>query len=94
MQQLLPIALRKTLSKPIHSPLLRLSKYFRELCSKVICPADVLRLEKDIVVILCQLEKIFPPSFFDIMVHLTTHLATEVKLGGPVYYRWMYPIER
>lgn len=94
MQQLMSIALRKTLSKSVRSPLLQLSKYFRELCSKVICPADVLRLEKDIVVIICQLEKIFPPSFFDIMVHLTIHLATEVKLAGPVYYRWMYPVER
>lgn len=65
----------------IRLPLLQLSKYFRELCSKVICPADVVRLEKDIVLVLWQLEKIFPPSFFDIMVHLTVHLATEVKLG-------------
>ncbi|KAG6428069.1 hypothetical protein SASPL_112318 [Salvia splendens] len=94
MQQLLPIALRKTLSRTVRSPLIQLSKYFRELCCKVICPADIIRLEKDIVVVLCQLEKIFPPSFFDVMVHLSVHLATEVKLCGPVHYRWMYPIER
>ncbi|XP_020890992.1 uncharacterized protein LOC110230972 isoform X2 [Arabidopsis lyrata subsp. lyrata] len=37
---------------------------------------------------------IFPPSFFTIMVHLTIHLTEEVKLGGPVQFRWMYPIER
>ncbi|MCV5003685.1 DUF4218 domain-containing protein, partial [Escherichia coli] len=36
----------------------------------------------------------FPPSFFDIMVHLVVHLVREVKLGGPVYMRWMYPFER
>lgn len=28
------------------------------------------------------------------MVHLVIHLPLEAKLGGPVYYRWMYPIER
>ncbi|CAN6455265.1 unnamed protein product [Victoria cruziana] len=28
------------------------------------------------------------------MVHLTIHLAEEALLGGPVQYRWMYPIER
>ncbi|XP_057760779.1 uncharacterized protein LOC130981179 [Arachis stenosperma] len=28
------------------------------------------------------------------MVHLTVHLVEEVRLGGPVQYRWMYPIER
>ena len=94
MQQLMPIALRKTLPKSVRYPLIRLSRYFRQLCSKVICPQDVVRLESEIAVILCDLEKCFPPTFFDVMVHLVVHLATEVKLGGPVYYRWMYPIER
>ncbi|WJX78264.1 hypothetical protein P8452_61508 [Trifolium repens] len=28
------------------------------------------------------------------MVHLVVHLVEEAKLGGPVHYRWMYPIER
>ncbi|CAN1335193.1 hypothetical protein LINPERPRIM_LOCUS36664, partial [Linum perenne] len=28
------------------------------------------------------------------MVHLTVHLVSEVKLGGPVQGRWMYPVER
>nr|XP_027124174.1 uncharacterized protein LOC113740857 [Coffea arabica] len=94
MQQLMPIALRKTLPKSVRYPLIRLSRYFRQLCSKVICPQDVVRLESEIAVILCDLEKCFPPTFFDVMVHLTIHLATEVKLGGLVYYRWMYPVER
>uniref|UniRef100_A0A2N9IIF2 DUF4218 domain-containing protein n=1 Tax=Fagus sylvatica TaxID=28930 RepID=A0A2N9IIF2_FAGSY len=29
-----------------------------------------------------------------VMVHLVMHLANEAKIGGPVQYRWMYPIER
>ncbi|GMP65663.1 hypothetical protein CsSME_00026365 [Camellia sinensis var. sinensis] len=28
------------------------------------------------------------------MVHLAIHLPYEARLGGPVQYRWMYPIER
>ncbi|XP_073130868.1 uncharacterized protein [Henckelia pumila] len=94
MQQLLPVALRRTLSKSVRNPLIKLSRYFRKLCCKVISPTDVVRLRGEIVVILCQLEKIFPPSFFNIMIHLTVHLATEVQLAGPVHYRWMYPFER
>jgi len=43
---------------------------------------------------LCRLEMIFPPTFFDIMVHLPVHLAEEASLGGPICYRWMYPVER
>ena len=51
-------------------------------------------LEKDITVMLCKLEKIFPPSFFIVMVNLVMHLASEGMLVGPVHYRWMYSIER
>ena len=43
---------------------------------------------------LCLMEKNYPPSFFDIMVHLTVHLVREVQLCGPVYLRWMYHFER
>jgi hypothetical protein len=64
------------------------------LYSKVISVSEIERLEAEIPEILCQLEKVFPPAFFDIMVHLTIHLATEVRLAGPVHYRNMYPIER
>lgn len=44
--------------------------------------------------ILCKLEKIFLPVFFDVMVHLAVHLPDEALLRGPVQYGWMYPIER
>jgi hypothetical protein len=36
---------------------------------------------------------IFPPAFFNIMIHLPVHLDEEAKLGGPTCYRWMYPVE-
>ncbi|WVZ56366.1 LOW QUALITY PROTEIN: hypothetical protein U9M48_006912, partial [Paspalum notatum var. saurae] len=45
-------------------------------------------------IILCKLEKIYPPAFFDVMVHLLVHLTDEALLRGPVQYGWMYPIER
>ncbi|XP_075521643.1 uncharacterized protein LOC142554928 [Primulina tabacum] len=54
----------------------------------------MVRMENDIPVILCKLERIFPPSFFDCMEHLPVHLAYEARIAGPVQYRWMYPFER
>ncbi|PKU76965.1 hypothetical protein MA16_Dca001571 [Dendrobium catenatum] len=51
-------------------------------------------MEQQIPFILCQLEKIFPPGFFDSMEHLPVHLPYEAMVGGPVQYRWMYPFER
>jgi hypothetical protein len=51
-------------------------------------------LEKEILVLLCKLEKIFPLGWFNPMEHLRIHLPYEAKVGGPVQYRWMYPFER
>ena len=64
------------------------------MCSKVFDFEVLDDLEYEAVLILCKLEMYFPPSFFDIMVHLIVHLVREIKLCGPVYLRWMYPIER
>ncbi|XP_074580679.1 uncharacterized protein LOC141837120 [Curcuma longa] len=54
----------------------------------------MIRLEIEIPIILCKLERIFPPSFFDSMEHLPVHLSYKARIGGPVQYRWMYPFER
>ena len=43
---------------------------------------------------ICVFEKYFPPSFFDISIHLLVHLCDEALQCGPVRYRWMYPFER
>ncbi|CAL5322070.1 unnamed protein product [Camellia sinensis] len=94
LQRLLPVALRGCLKKDVSKALIELCLFFKELSAKTL-RVDVLeQLEKDIVLILCKLEKIFPPSFFDIMIHLCVHLSREAILAGPVQYRWMYAFER
>ena len=55
---------------------------------------DFVNLQRNVVITLCHLEKIFPPSFFDIMEHLTINLAEEAMIAGPIQFRWMYTIER
>ena len=62
--------------------------------SYIIDPIKLDELQGKIVIILCRLEMFFPPSFFDIMVHLLVHLVRVIKFCGLVYLRWMYPIER
>jgi hypothetical protein len=94
MQQLLPVAIRGILPKKVRDVLTRLCLFFNAICSKVIDPKKLDELENEGAVILCQLEMYFPPSFFDIMVHLIVHLVREIRLCGPVYLRWMYPVER
>ena len=94
MQQLFPIALRRSLPSHVTRHLIKLACFFREICSKTLRVLDIATVEVDIAVALCEVENIFPPSFFTVMVHLVMHLAAEAKIGGLVHYRWMYPIER
>lgn len=94
LNRLLPIALRDLLPDNIWIALTELSESFRALSSSTLRVDDMRRLEASIVVTICKLEKIFPPSFFDSMEHLPVHLAYEARVGGPVQYRWMYPFER
>ncbi|KAK2417513.1 hypothetical protein QL285_039804 [Trifolium repens] len=93
LQSLLPIAFS---SLPQHAlnPLIELSQFFKNLCSATLRDGDLIKMENEIPMILCKLERIFPPGFFDSMEHLVVHLAYEARLGGPVQYRWMYPFER
>ena len=94
MQRLVSLAFRDMLDKPIWGAISELSKFFRALCAFQVRSNDMLSLEDDIVVTICKLEKIFPPSFFDSMEHLLIHLPYEARVGGPVQFRWMYPYER
>jgi hypothetical protein len=52
------------------------------------------KLEKEISVVICKLEKIFRLGWFNAMQYLLVNLPYEAKLGGPQKYRWMYHIER
>jgi len=94
MCDVLPLVVSRILPERVSMSLVRLSHYFKKLYSNVICVSEIEKLEAEIPEIMSQLEKVFPSSFFDIMVHLTIHLATEVRLAGPVHFRNMYPIER
>jgi len=94
LQKLLPLIVHSLLPKDVVIPLIDLSWFFNGIFSKEIVEANLDNLSSLIKETLCRLEMIFPPAFFDIMMHLPVHLAEEAKLGGPVSYRWMYPVER
>ena len=94
MQHFLPLAIRGLLPDHVTSVLFDLCGYFREVSAKVLYISDLEKLEERIIMTLCHMERIFPPGFFTVMVHLVVHLASECKIAGPVAYRWMYFIER
>ncbi|KAH1064053.1 hypothetical protein J1N35_029040 [Gossypium stocksii] len=94
MQDLLPVALRCCMSKKVMSCIIELSNIMKAICGKVLNVEELEKVQDRATLTLCNLEKIFPPSFFTIMVHLLIHLPHEAKLGGPIFYQWMYHIER
>ena len=94
LQHLLPVALRGLLPKGPRFAISRLCNFFNRLCQRVLDAEKLITLESELVHTLCQLERFFPPSIFDIMFHLPIHLSREARLGGPVHFRWMYPFER
>ena len=93
-QQLLPAAIRGIFLNKVRVAITRLCFLFNVIYSKVIDPQQLDDLENEVAIVLCQLEMYFPPSFFDIMVHLIVHLVREIQLCGPVILQWMYPVER
>lgn len=86
-QNLLHVSLRGFLPKGLRFAISRLCNYFKRLCQRVIYPEKLISLECELVETLCQLERYFPLSLFDIMFHLPIHLAREARLGGPVQFR-------
>ncbi|XP_049371954.1 uncharacterized protein LOC125836844 [Solanum verrucosum] len=94
LHYLLPIPIKSFLPDHVAIALIHLCSFFQRLCQKVITLEELDFIEVEIKETINQLERIFPPSFFYIMIHFPIHLANEVRLGGPVQNRWMYSTER
>jgi hypothetical protein len=75
MQQVLPLCIRTLLTKDVRMTIIRVSRIFGKLCAKVVDPSTILELFQETTVTMCMVEKVFPPSFFDIMIHLPVHLV-------------------
>jgi hypothetical protein len=63
--------------------LAELSYFFRQLCAKELARTVIADSERMAPVLLCKLEKIFPPGFFNSMQHLILHLPYEARMGAP-----------
>ena len=94
IQDLLPVCMRDLGCDALTSVIVRISRIFNKICLKTVDSAERETLFEECSKTLCLMEKMFPPSFFDVMVHLTIHLVEELFICGPVHIRWMYPYER
>jgi hypothetical protein len=94
MTQLLPVALRGLLLENVRLAIVKLCAFLNAISQKVINLEDLPRLQNDVVHCLVSFELMFPPSFFNIMMHLLDHLVEEISILGPVFLHSMFPFER
>ena len=96
LQKLLPFVVRDILPDQVALPLIQLSRFFDSVCSKDIDVTEMQELSKSIAKTLCRLEMIFPPAFFDIMMHLPVILLGRLNaeallaIGGCIELRGTY----
>ena len=76
IEYLLPFTLRE-LPDNVWKSLIELIEYFRYLYLSTLKVDDLLVMEKNILIILCKLGRIFPLGFFDSIEYLLVHLAYE-----------------
>nr|GFA13122.1 hypothetical protein [Tanacetum cinerariifolium] len=94
MQRLLPYGLQQYLPDKIAKPIIELCSLFKQICSAILMKDDILKAQIKVVDILCDLELIYHPALFDIMIHLVIHLPQEDLEGGPIRPQWMFPFKR
>jgi hypothetical protein len=94
MTTLLSVALRGIKTELVRDTVTSLCLLFNAIEQKVIDEEKLLDLERRHFETLCLLEATFPPSFVDLMLHLTTHLVREIWYLGPSYLHQMFPYER
>nr|GEU68563.1 hypothetical protein [Tanacetum cinerariifolium] len=94
MQRVIPFGLQQYLPPDIAKPLIELCLFFKQIYSQTLMVGDMLKAQRKVIDIMCNLELIYPPAFFDIMIHLVIHLPLEAIDGGLIQPRRMYPFER
>jgi hypothetical protein len=77
IERLLLAMVQGYVPKNVWIVLAELSYFFRQLYAKELSQTVIADLEKVAPVLLCKLEKIFPPGFFNLMQHLILHLPYE-----------------
>ena len=94
MQQVLPICLKNLGTPSVVGAIMRVSRVFRKICSKVVDSRTKAQMMEDVAESISALEKELPPLVFVMMMHLPIHLVEELFICGPVHTCWMYPFER
>ena len=81
LERLVSVVVQGYVPEHVWLVLAELSNFFRQLCAKELSRIVISYMEKMTHVLLCKLEKIFPPGFFNPMQYLILHLPYEARMG-------------
>ncbi|GJS53356.1 reverse transcriptase domain-containing protein [Tanacetum coccineum] len=82
-RKLCETGLQQYLPDEVAKPIIELCSFFKKICSATLMEDDMLKAQSKVVNILCNLELIYPPAFFDIMIYLVIHLPLEALEAKP-----------
>jgi hypothetical protein len=74
MERLLPIMFHGYFNADLWKLFAELSYFYRQICAKQVSKTMMQKFEKEIPVLVCKMEKVFPPRWFNAMQHLLVHL--------------------
>ena len=94
LERIMPVMIRGYVDEETWRVLAELSFFFRQLCAKELDRKVVQKLHEQAPELLCKLETLLPPGFFNPMQHMILHLPYEALQGGHVQTRWQYGPER
>jgi hypothetical protein len=83
IERLMPVMFRGHFDADLWKIFTKLSYFYRQICAKQVSKSMMQKLEKEIMVLVCKMEKTFLPGWFNAMQHLLVHLPWEAKVGGP-----------
>jgi hypothetical protein len=85
LTQMIVLGIQNILPVNVLEAIINFCFFFNAIGQKVLSEEALESMEKRHYETLCFLEMYFPPAFFDISIHYTTHLIKEIKLLGPVF---------
>ncbi|XP_074342216.1 uncharacterized protein LOC141679681 [Apium graveolens] len=77
LQQLLLVAIHSVLPKHVRVTIIILCFFFNALCNKVVDVSKLDKLQSDVILTLCDLEKVFHASFFDVTSYVRNRYYPE-----------------
>ena len=80
MTSVLPVAIRNVFPVKVRETVMSLCFFFNAIEQNVIDDDLLIALDSRLHETLCLMEAFFPPTFFDIMDHLTAHLVSAIAM--------------